>query len=52
MYIDSHHDPGYKKTMDEYFYGLRNDIQNFSVNNILNNVIYQLKLNEERKYTR
>lgn len=47
---DSHNDPGYKKTMDEYFYGLRNDIQNFSVSKILINVVHQLTLNHNRKY--
>lgn len=50
MSVDSHHDPGYKKTMDEYFFGLRNDIQNFSVAKILSNVVHQLTLNKERKY--
>ena len=50
MFIDSHNDPGYKKTMDEYFYGLRNDIQNVTVSKILDNVIHELTLNKERKY--
>ena len=47
---DSHNDPGYQKTMDEYFYGLRNDIQNVTILKILDNVIHELTLNKDRKY--
>ena len=52
MHIDSHHDPGYKKTMDEYFHGLRNDIQKVNISKIIDNVIHQLALNKDRKYMR
>ena len=48
--VDSHHDPGYKKTIDEYFYGLRNDIQNVNISKIIHNVIHQLTINNDRKY--
>lgn len=47
--IDSHNDPGYKKTMDEYFYGLRNDIHNVNISKIIHNVIHELTLDENRK---
>lgn len=48
--LDSHQDPGYKKTMDDYFYGRRNDIQNVTITKIIDNVIHQLTLNKDRKY--
>ena len=48
--VDSHHDPGYKKTMDEYFYGWRNDIQNVTISKIISNVIPQLTLSKDRRF--
>lgn len=48
--IDSHDDPGFQKTMDEYFYGLKNELKNISISNVLTNVIHQLTLNKDRKY--
>ena len=46
----SHDDIGWLKTVDEYFYGLRNDIQNAGVQYILDSVVRALHRNPERKF--
>ena len=50
MFQDSHDNPGYKKTMDEYFYGKRSDIHYGNISKIIDSVIHQLTLNKDRKY--
>jgi alpha-mannosidase len=38
------------KTVDEYYYGSRNDIQRATVQNILNAVIKELQFNPDRRF--
>lgn len=46
----SHDDVGWLKTVDQYFYGDRNDIQRTNVNIELTSVISALLANPERKF--
>jgi hypothetical protein len=41
---------GWLKTVDEYYYGSRNDIQRAVVQNILNSVVKELEFNPDRKF--
>lgn len=47
----SHDDAGWLKTVDEYYYGTSNKQQHVSTKNILDTVLQQLALNENRKFT-
>lgn len=46
----SHDDVGWLKTVDQYFYGDRNDIQRTNVNIELTSVVTALLANPERKF--
>ncbi|CAD5121632.1 DgyrCDS10126 [Dimorphilus gyrociliatus] len=46
----THDDVGWLKTVDEYFYGNRNDIQHAGVQYILDNVMDELEKDEKRKF--
>jgi alpha-mannosidase len=47
----SHDDLGWKKTVDGYYYGARQDIQNAYVEMTLDTAIQALLDNPKRKYT-
>ncbi|CAI2379380.1 unnamed protein product [Moneuplotes crassus] len=47
----SHDDVGWLKTLDQYFWGLREDIQRANVYLIIDSAITELTLNPERRYT-
>jgi hypothetical protein len=47
----SHDDVGWLKTIDQYYYGLNNTIQDVSVQNILTSVIQSLIQNPKRTFT-
>ena len=46
----THDDVGWLKTVDEYYYGLRSDIQKAGVQYILDSVVRTLNRNPERKF--
>ncbi|XP_065357477.1 lysosomal alpha-mannosidase [Calliphora vicina] len=46
----SHDDAGWLKTVDQYYYGSRNDIQHAGVQYILDNVIVELLKNKSRRF--
>ncbi|CAF0905121.1 unnamed protein product [Adineta steineri] len=46
----THDDVGWLKTVDQYYYGARNDIQHASVQYILDSVIEELVQNPERRF--
>lgn len=46
----SHNDAGWLKTLDQYYYGSRSDIQHAGVQYILDNVIDQLLKDKTRTY--
>ncbi|XP_055014640.1 LOW QUALITY PROTEIN: lysosomal alpha-mannosidase [Boleophthalmus pectinirostris] len=46
----THDDVGWLKTVDQYFYGDRNDIQHAGVQYILDSVVEQLLKNHERRF--
>lgn len=45
----SHDDVGWLKTLDEYFYGEKNNIQLADVENIIDTVVQALAVNPERR---
>lgn len=47
----SHDDVGWLKTLDQYFWGIHDDIQRANVFLILDSVITELEQNPERKFT-
>jgi len=46
----THDDVGWLKTVDQYYYGNRNDIQRATVQNIINSVLKELAWNADRKF--
>jgi len=46
----SHDDVGWLKTVDQYYLGVRNDIQHANVRRIINNVVRALSKNSNRKF--
>ncbi|CAG9841045.1 unnamed protein product [Diabrotica balteata] len=46
----SHDDVGWLKTIEDYFYGERNDIHNTGVQYVLDSVLQALKQNDKRRY--
>ncbi|XP_059099516.1 lysosomal alpha-mannosidase-like [Tigriopus californicus] len=46
----SHDDVGWLKTLDEYFYGEKNNIQLADVQNIIDTVVQALAVNPERRF--
>lgn len=50
MVCHSHNDVGWLKTVDEYYYGASNNIQNAGVQYILDTVTESLILDEDRKF--
>jgi len=46
----SHDDVGWLKTVDQYYYGARNNIQHAGVQYILDSVMHSLEENPERKF--
>ena len=46
----SHDDVGWLKTVDQYYYGQRNDIQNANVRSILDSVVQELAIDPTRRY--
>ncbi|KAM6972243.1 LOW QUALITY PROTEIN: lysosomal alpha-mannosidase [Aplochiton taeniatus] len=46
----THDDVGWLKTVDQYFYGDRNDIQHAGVQYILDSVVEQLQKNPDRRF--
>ena len=46
----THDDVGWLKTVDQYYYGAKNEIQRATVQNILNSVIKELDWNADRKF--
>lgn len=46
----THDDVGWLKTVDQYYYGLRSDIQKAGVQYILDSVVQSLVANKERKF--
>lgn len=46
----SHDDAGWLKTVDQYYYGSRNDIQHAGVQYILDNVIVELLKDKKRRF--
>lgn len=46
----THDDVGWKKTVDEYYYGLKTNIQKAGVQYIIDSVIQSLIENKERKF--
>lgn len=46
----THDDVGWLKTVDQYFYGIRNDIQHAGVQYILDSVVSELLANPERRF--
>ncbi|XP_069699536.1 lysosomal alpha-mannosidase-like [Periplaneta americana] len=46
----THDDVGWLKTVDEYYYGLRNDIQKAEVRKIVNTVVDALLANSDRRF--
>ncbi|MEQ2204046.1 Lysosomal alpha-mannosidase [Xenoophorus captivus] len=46
----THDDVGWLKTVDQYFYGDRNDIQHAGVQYILDSVVDQLLKNPDRRF--
>jgi len=47
----SHDDVGWLKTLDQYFWGIHDNIQRANVFLILDSTITELELNPERKFT-
>ncbi len=47
--IDTHDDVGWLKTVDQYYYGLKNDIQFAGVQYIIDSVIDELQENPARR---
>ena len=47
----SHDDVGWLKTLDQYFWGIHDDIQRANVFLIIDSVISELEQNPERKFT-
>jgi Glycosyl hydrolases family 38 N-terminal domain len=47
----THDDVGWLKTVDQYFYGRRNNIQIVGVQYIIDSVITELPKDPSRKYT-
>ena len=47
----THDDVGWLKTVDQYYYGARNDIQRAGVQNILSSVMKELAWNPDRKFS-
>lgn len=50
MLPHSHDDVGWLKTMNDYYFGLRNEIQNASVNQIIDSYIDELQKDNERRF--
>uniref|UniRef100_A0A6P7FYD5 alpha-mannosidase n=1 Tax=Diabrotica virgifera virgifera TaxID=50390 RepID=A0A6P7FYD5_DIAVI len=46
----SHDDVGWLKTIEDYFYGERNDIHNAGVQYVLDSVLQALRQNDKRRY--
>jgi hypothetical protein len=46
----THDDVGWLKTVDQYHYGNRNDIQRAGTQNIINAVVKELAWNPDRKF--
>ncbi|CAF5105650.1 unnamed protein product, partial [Rotaria sp. Silwood1] len=46
----THDDVGWLKTVDQYYYGARNDIQHAAVQHILDSVIQSLLENPDRRF--
>lgn len=47
----SHDDVGWLKTLDQYFWGIHDDVQRANVFLIIDSVITELEQNPERKFT-
>lgn len=47
----AHDDVGWLKTVDQYFYGQRNDFQHASVGNALDTIVQSLEVNPDRRFT-
>lgn len=48
--IDTHDDVGWLKTVDQYYYGARNNIQKAGVQYIIDSVIEELQMDPERRW--
>ena len=48
--IDTHDDVGWLKTVDQYYYGARSDVQLAGVQYILDSVVNELKNHPDRRY--
>lgn len=46
----THDDVGWLKTVDQYYYGSRNEIQNAGVQYILDTVVEELIMNKDRRF--
>lgn len=49
---DTHDDVGWLKTVDQYYYGARNNIQHAGVQYIIDSVIDELQMDSTRRYKR
>ena len=47
----THDDPGWLKTIDQYFYGANNTIQHANVRAVLSTVVSSLEANSDRRFT-